>query len=81
MIAAVFGPIAAAAAAGSISRVSGRTSTKRGVAPTAHTASADPTNVFAGTSTSCPRPIPSPASASSSSSVPLPTPAQCPTPQ
>ena len=59
----------------------GQTSTKRGRAPTATTASAVAMNVLRGTITSSPGPIPRPARISSSASVPLATPTQCPTPQ
>ena len=64
-----------------ISAVSGSTSTRTGVAPTALTASAVAMKELVGTMTSSPGPMPSARSASSSASVPEETPTACSVPQ
>ena len=66
---------------GSMLAVSGRQSTKTGVAPQWLTASAVAMKVLTGTMTSSPGPTPAACSARRTASVPVLTPAQCSAPQ
>ena len=75
------GVIAGSMAAGSMLAVSGRQSTKTGVAPAWLTASAVAMKVLTGTMTSSPGPTPAACRARRTASVPELTPAQKPAPQ
>ena len=74
-------PIAASRLSASRLKVSGRTSTKTGVAPASTATSTVATKVKAGTNTASPVPMPSAIRASNSASVPLAQVMQCRAPQ